>query len=377
MVASDDPRESIRRLIDWHCAVQIDPLVSSAAQELIERGKREALEQPVTISVVRSAVAIVAAWSARTKALRDFEPADRFAIGEAIDMLRAALKRAGLVAVPANVVAFLRGTAPLNGCNFGEKPENERGEFWWRKHLPTISAEPVVDRVHDLYADADTDKPAAILDWNGEVVLGLCKRCGKAESELSEPCVQQAEPVVEPERGRRPHGWKTQQAEPVQSLVSDAEYIRIFDAARNGSDRPAGKLRGIRAVIAAYERATPPQQAEPVDAVQAEQGETMSNEQPEALRLADELDNRVVPRFVYSTGGSPRISGCKQDSECALAAAELRRLHEENKELLVALKALFDDYKSLADSGDCGNWSLEDTDEGKAAIAAIRKAEGT
>jgi hypothetical protein len=44
MVASDDPRESIRRLIDWHCAVQIDPLVSSAAQELIERGKREALE---------------------------------------------------------------------------------------------------------------------------------------------------------------------------------------------------------------------------------------------------------------------------------------------------------------------------------------------
>ena len=46
MVASDDPRESIRRLIDWHCAVQIDPLVSSAAQELIERGRREALEQP-------------------------------------------------------------------------------------------------------------------------------------------------------------------------------------------------------------------------------------------------------------------------------------------------------------------------------------------
>jgi hypothetical protein len=32
-------------LIDWHCAVQIDPLVSSAARDLIERGKREALEQ--------------------------------------------------------------------------------------------------------------------------------------------------------------------------------------------------------------------------------------------------------------------------------------------------------------------------------------------
>ena len=39
MTASDDPRESIKRLIDWHCAVQIDPDVSSAAQELIERGR--------------------------------------------------------------------------------------------------------------------------------------------------------------------------------------------------------------------------------------------------------------------------------------------------------------------------------------------------
>jgi hypothetical protein len=45
MVTSDDPRESVHRLIDWHCAVQIDPLVSSAARDLIERGKREALEQ--------------------------------------------------------------------------------------------------------------------------------------------------------------------------------------------------------------------------------------------------------------------------------------------------------------------------------------------
>jgi hypothetical protein len=55
MVASDDPQESIRRLIDWHCAVQIDPLVSSAAQELIERGRREALEQPVRSQKMRDA----------------------------------------------------------------------------------------------------------------------------------------------------------------------------------------------------------------------------------------------------------------------------------------------------------------------------------
>ena len=52
-------------------------------------------------------------------------------------------------------------------------------------------------------------------------------------------------------------------AEPVHNLVSDAEYFRLFEEARNGSDRPAGVLRGIRAVIAAYEDATP-KQAEPV-----------------------------------------------------------------------------------------------------------------
>jgi hypothetical protein len=61
----------------------------------------------------------------------------------------------------------------------------------------------------------------------------------------------------------RPVGWMGWMAAVPADLVSDAEYIRIFDAARNGSDRPSGKLRGIRAVIAAYELATP-RQAEPV-----------------------------------------------------------------------------------------------------------------
>jgi len=36
------PREAVRALIDWHCMVQIDPAVSSAAQELIDRGRKEA-----------------------------------------------------------------------------------------------------------------------------------------------------------------------------------------------------------------------------------------------------------------------------------------------------------------------------------------------
>jgi hypothetical protein len=43
---------------------------------------------------------------------------------------------------------------------------------------------------HDLYVDSDLNKPRSILDSNGQVTLDLCKRCGKGEAELTEPCVR-------------------------------------------------------------------------------------------------------------------------------------------------------------------------------------------
>jgi hypothetical protein len=43
---------------------------------------------------------------------------------------------------------------------------------------------------HDLYKTGD-DAPDEIKDRNGEVVLGLCKRCGRAEIELSEYCISE------------------------------------------------------------------------------------------------------------------------------------------------------------------------------------------
>lgn len=113
----------------------------------------------------------------------------------------------------------------------------------------------------------------------------------------------------------------------------------------------------------------------------------MIDKQPEALRLADALELDPMPLGWYTD-----------------AAAELRRLHEENlqwqekcntymelhdavvkdsdrlyalnAELVEALQALFDDYKRLADSGDAGNWSLEDLPVGQQALAALRKAQG-
>lgn len=41
---------------------------------------------------------------------------------------------------------------------------------------------------HNLYLTGDPDAPASVKDGNGEVVLGLCRDCGKGESELSGPC---------------------------------------------------------------------------------------------------------------------------------------------------------------------------------------------
>ena len=41
---------------------------------------------------------------------------------------------------------------------------------------------------HDLYKNGDADIPSSIQDRNGEVVLSLCKRCGKGEIELSGSC---------------------------------------------------------------------------------------------------------------------------------------------------------------------------------------------
>jgi len=44
MVASDDPRESIDRLINWHVSVALDPDVSSDAAALVARGAAQELE---------------------------------------------------------------------------------------------------------------------------------------------------------------------------------------------------------------------------------------------------------------------------------------------------------------------------------------------
>lgn len=68
---------------------------------------------------------------------------------------------------------------------------SERCRRYSENELRRLQTEvkPVVVPVHDLYTDADADAPSCVRDDNGRVVLGLCKRCGRAEAELSELCV--------------------------------------------------------------------------------------------------------------------------------------------------------------------------------------------
>lgn len=61
---------------------------------------------------------------------------------------------------------------------------------------PSIDSaiEHIPAREHDLYKTGDADAPLVIKDRNGDVVLGLCRRCGRGEIELCDPC----DPLVPP-----------------------------------------------------------------------------------------------------------------------------------------------------------------------------------
>lgn len=63
---------------------------------------------------------------------------------------------------------------------------------------------------HVLYKTGDVDAPAQIKDANGDVCIGMCRNCGRAESELSEVCDHRrvkAEALREAVRAARAWKW--------------------------------------------------------------------------------------------------------------------------------------------------------------------------
>jgi hypothetical protein len=93
----------------------------------------------------------------------------------------------------------------------------------------------------------------------------------------------------------------------------------------------------------------------------------MTDTKPEALRLADEL--LFAGRFAYETeDGAAR----RRIARNFKAAAELRRLHEVNAELLEALKSVIRDGIDIT----CGDITLvaPHVKNIKAAIAKARES---
>lgn len=52
----------------------------------------------------------------------------------------------------------------------------------WRDVVTALRSVPSTE--HVLYETSDPDRPDVICDGNGEVVLGLCRKCGRGEIEL-------------------------------------------------------------------------------------------------------------------------------------------------------------------------------------------------
>lgn len=58
----------------------------------------------------------------------------------------------------------------------------------WVKLTNYIGEQMLMKRKHDFYKTGDLHAPEAIKDRNGEVVLLLCKKCGRAEADLKNKC---------------------------------------------------------------------------------------------------------------------------------------------------------------------------------------------
>ena len=80
--------------------------------------------------------------------------------------------------------------------NCGHKYVGDKCSRCWHDNMTGMADKSCKKPEHKLYQDGDKNIPEIILDRNGQVALGMCKICGKAESELSEAC--EAKPEHKP-----------------------------------------------------------------------------------------------------------------------------------------------------------------------------------
>lgn len=70
------------------------------------------------------------------------------------------------------VHAFLNGSGELDGCWFGEKPEYEKGEFWWRSRLQAAIRAGVGAQAVETGLSRHTIATRIQRGWNVDRALG-------------------------------------------------------------------------------------------------------------------------------------------------------------------------------------------------------------
>ncbi|MBC8741853.1 hypothetical protein F6X40_35485 [Paraburkholderia sp. UCT31] len=121
--------------------------------------------------------------------------------------------------------------------------------------------------VHLLYKTGDADAPPQVLDRNGEVVLGLCRVCGRAESELEESCTPPAQSPV-----------ATQSAQSNTWIGAWTDVIRGL---------PISRLSDLAVTSAPEDEAQTRLSPEPVAHIQHRDGQVFLNTLGECKRLED------------------------------------------------------------------------------------------
>ena len=93
---------------------------------------------------------------------------------------------------------------------------------------------------HRLFKTGDRDAPEEIKDRNGHVALSLCRKCGKAEIELTAPCpFHDDEEILPGEYALYEGYWYLVDGEPTRARTSSTvrafKKAHAFYEARNGN----------------------------------------------------------------------------------------------------------------------------------------------
>lgn len=83
--------------------------------------------------------------------------------------------------------------------------------------------------------------------------------------------------------------------------------------------------------------------------------------------------NAKTLTFKHRSSASNAWNNRTENEHLRLKEEECKELARDKTELVEALSTLFNDYKQFADSGDAGNWRLEDQEVGKLALSALEK----